>query len=149
MRIIADNIEELILKSGEFVDLMTRLDEIISNKTQGLKRQLFTGRSITMIGYGEMPWKNSISEGVWPLISMAPQKNSVSLYIAAEKEGIPLPIVYKAQLGKVSVGKNCIRIRKIENLNIDIFQNLIDDAIDWSNNQINKYGRNCAKPIEQ
>lgn len=65
MKIIAQSIEELILKSGAQKDLLAKLDEIIVNTAPQLKRQLFAGPSITMIGYGEMPWKRSSSEGIW------------------------------------------------------------------------------------
>ena len=101
-----------------------------------------------MIGYGEMPWKAETKSGIWPLISLAPQKGTTNLYIAAEKDETPLPVYYGKKLGKVSLGKNCIRIKKVENLDLKIFEALINDSITWMENNENNYGRDCARPVK-
>lgn len=146
MKIEATNIEQLIERSGDQRETMLFLDDFIRKFAPNLERKLFTGPSITMIGYGEMPWKNGSGSGVWPLISMAPQKGSTNLYVAADKEGLPLPQFYGKKLGKVSLGKNCIRIRNTASLDLDCLQLLILDALHWLTNQKNNYGRNCAQP---
>ncbi len=148
MKIEANSIDELIKKSGNQQETLVFVDEFIQKVAPKLTRKLFKGPSITMIGYGEMPWKGKTKSGVWPLISVAPQKGTTNLYIAADKAEQPLPLYYGKKLGKVSIGKNCIRVKKIETLNLSEFENLIQDAMAWMELNINKYGRDCAKPID-
>lgn len=125
---------------------MRALDHLIMATAPDLKRQLFTGSSITMLGYGEMTWKSKSASGVWPLIGMAPQKSYISLYVAAEKDGIPLATLYRDWLGKTSNGKNCIRFRKLAEISLDELRCAIMDAVIWSAEQKRMYGRNCAQP---
>jgi len=148
MKIEANTIEELIEKSGEQKETMIFLDALLQKLVPQLKRQLFKGSSITMIGYGEMPWETKSKSGIWPLISLAPQKGSANLYIAGNKEGTPLLALYGKQLGRVSTGKSCIRVKKTENLNIGAFEDLVQDALDYYETKKNEYGRDCASPAK-
>ena len=84
MKVKANTIEELFSASREHESDLRELDKLIVKTAPKLKRQLFSGPSITMIGYGEMTWMNKSSSGVWPLISVAPQKGTISIYVAAE-----------------------------------------------------------------
>ncbi len=68
MKVQAHTIEELFTSSGEQEADMRTLDKRIVKTAPDLKRQLFSGPSITMIGYGEMTWMNKSSSGVRPLI---------------------------------------------------------------------------------
>lgn len=101
-----------------------------------------------MSGYGEMSWQNKSSSGVWPLIRVAPQKNNISIYVAAEKDGVPLPKIYEKRLGKVNNGKNCIRFRKLSDIDQDELKNAVCDAIVWAEVQETQYGCNCAVPAD-
>lgn len=144
MRVEASTIEELFIKSEHHEELIRLIDKIVQETAPELKRELYSEQSITMVGYGEMPWKTASGERLWPLISLAPQKNTVNLYIAAEKEGVPLPQYYKENFGKSAVGKNCIRIRSAKSLNQGILRELIRETLLWSNLKSNTYGQNCA-----
>lgn len=147
MKIDANTIEEFFSLSGEQESDMRALDQLIVETAPGLKRRLFSGPSITMLGYGEMTWMNKSSSGIWPLISLAPQKGNISVYVAAEKDGIPLAQIYDKRLGKVNNGKNCIRFRRLADIDVEEFRNAILDAIEWSRVQERMYGRNCAQPV--
>lgn len=149
MKVQANTIEELFSASNEQEADMRALDKLIVNIAPKLKRQLFSGSSITMIGYGEMTWMNKSSSGVWPLISVAPQKGTISIYIAAEKDGVPLATIYKKRLGKTNNGKNCIRFKRLADVSMDELHNVILDAIEWSKTQETIYGRNCAQPVHE
>ena len=149
MKVHANSIEELFTAAGEQEADMRSLDKLITQTAPNLKRQLFSGPSITMIGYGEMTWMNKSSSGVWPLISVAPQKGSISIYVAAEKDGVPLATIYKKRLGKTNNGKNCIRFKRLVDLSMDELRNAILDAMEWSKVQETIYGRNCAAPVEE
>ena len=119
MKVHANTIEELFAASGEQEADIRALDKLIVKTAPKLKRQLFSGSSITMIGYGEMTWMNKSSSGVWPLISVAPQKGNISIYVAAEKDGVPLATIYKKRLGKTNNGKNCIRFKRLADVSMD------------------------------
>lgn len=72
-----------------------------------------------MLGYGSFPYKNYKSEVVqWPIIALANQKNYVSLYVCATSKGKYIAEEHQKELGKVSVGKSCIRFKKLEDLNL-------------------------------
>ena len=149
MKIQANTIEELFTASDEQEADMRALDKLIVKTAPKLKRQLFSGPSITMIGYGEMTWMNKSSSGIWPLISVAPQKGNISIYVAAEKGGVPLATIYKKRLGKTNNGKNCIRFKRLADVSMNELRNAILDAIEWSKVQETIYGRNCAQPVHE
>ncbi len=79
-----------------------------------------------MPGYGSFKYKNYKKEIIdWPTVSLASQKNYMSLYICAiDKDGY-IAEKYKKALGKVSVGKSCIRFKKIEDLNLETLKKVI------------------------
>lgn len=131
MKISAESIEELFAKSGELEPLFRDIDKIITDTVPELGRQLFISPSITMIAYGIMPYKTTKTDGEWPVISLAPQKGSVNLYIMGLTCGSPIAEVYKEKLGKVSAGKSCIRIKKLEGINLDEMKNMLMDAKQW------------------
>ena len=149
MKVQVNTIEELFTASGEQEADLRQLDKLIVKTGPKLKRQLFSGASITMIGYGEMTWMNKSSSGVWPLIGVAPQRGSISIYVAAEKNGTPLATIYKKRLGKTNNGKNCIRFQRLADVSMDELRNAIMDAIEWSKVQETIYGRNCAQPVHE
>ena len=86
------------------------LHKAICKVVPALKPQIAYG----MIGYGSDK----------PAIALASQKQHISLYICsgslAEKN--------KARLGKVSVGKSCIRFKRLEDLNLPVALELVRRA---------------------
>lgn len=79
-----------------------------------------------MIGYGVKPYETpSGCKGVWPVIALASQKRYMSLYVCACGPDGYLPETVKEKLGKVSVGKSCIRFTKLENLNVGVAMELV------------------------
>ena len=79
-----------------------------------------------MLGYGSFPWRNSKKEMIeWPVIGLASQKQYISLYICSVMDGKYLAEVHKDELGNVSVGKSCIRFKKIDDLDLAALKKLI------------------------
>ncbi len=144
MKLEASTIEELFTRSEKHEELIRLIDKIIGETAPDLKRELYSAPSITMVGYGEMPLNTATAEEVWPLISLAPQKHTVNLYIAAEKDGVPLPQYFIESFGKSAVGKSCIRIRSLKTLNQEVLRELIRETMLWANLKSNTYGRNSA-----
>jgi Domain of unknown function (DU1801) len=82
-----------------------------------------------MLGYGSFPWRNAKKELMeWPTISLANQKNYISLYICSIEDGKYLAENHKAELGKVEVGKSCIRIKKLADLNLPALKKVLQLA---------------------
>lgn len=146
MKLEASTIEEFFTRSEKHEELIRLIDKIISETAPHLKRELYSAPSITMIGYSEISLKTASAEGVWPLISLAPQKQTVNLYIAAKKDGVPLPQYFIESFGKSAVGKSCVRIRSLKTLKQDILRELIRETLLWSDLKSNTYGQNCALP---
>lgn len=58
------------------------------------------------------------------LFAVASQKHFMALYVSDHE----IVAKYKSELGKVSLGKSCIRFKKLENLNMDIVELVIKEA---------------------
>lgn len=82
-----------------------------------------------MLGYGSFPYKNYKGELIqWPTVALANQKNYISVYVCAVDGGVYVAEKNKARLGKVSVGKSCIRFTKLANVNLDVLKEVIKQA---------------------
>ena len=79
-----------------------------------------------MLGYGSFKYKNYKKEVIdWPIISLASQKNYISLYVCCVADGEYIAEKYKEKLGKVSVGKSCIRFKKLEDIQLKAIDELL------------------------
>ncbi len=89
-------------------DLMLFLHSYIQKAVPKLKPHF----AYNMLGYGSFPYLNSKKEKMeWPVISLANQKNYVSIYVCAVEKGEYIAAKHKNELGKVSVGNSCIRLK--------------------------------------
>jgi len=85
--------------------------------------------SYNMLGYGSFPYKNHKKEVVdWPTVALANQKQYISLYVCSLDKGKYLAERYKDELGKVSVGKSCIRFKKIEDVHLPTLKKVLRQA---------------------
>lgn len=79
-----------------------------------------------MLGYGSFKCRNYKKEMIdWPTVSLASQKNYMSLYVCSVEGGQYIAEKYKDDLGKVSVGKSCIRFKKLEDLNLTTLEKIL------------------------
>ena len=79
-----------------------------------------------MPGYGSFKYKSYKKEMLdWPVISLASQKNYISLYVCAVDHGEYIAEKHKKELEKVSVGRSCIRFKKVEDLNLKTLEKVI------------------------
>jgi uncharacterized protein YdhG (YjbR/CyaY superfamily) len=82
-----------------------------------------------MLGYGAFPYQNYKKELIeWPVISLANQKNYVSVYVCSIHDGKYLAEMYAKELGKVSVGKSCIRFKRLEDIHLPTLKKVIQLA---------------------
>lgn len=108
-------------------EIITTLHKLIQETVPSLKPHF----AYNMLGYGSFPYKNYKKEDItWPVISLANQKNYVSLYVCAVKDGKYIAETNQDRLGKVSVGKSCIRFKKLEDVNLDVLKEVLKMAED-------------------
>lgn len=127
MKIIAETYEEFFENSGAHRESVMALDEFIRTTVPELERKLYSSNTITTIGYGEIPYKKGTGDAndMGPILAIAPQKNNISFYVMAWKDGVSLPERYVGKLGKTSHGKCCIRFRKYSSLDLEELKNLL------------------------
>jgi Domain of unknown function (DU1801) len=73
-----------------------------------------------MIGYGSFYYLDSKKQKKdWPIISLANQKNYITIYVCALVADKAAAEKYKKELGKLTKGISCIRFKKIEEINLE------------------------------
>lgn len=82
----------------------------------------------TMIGFGKYHYKSDRSkqEGDWPLVAFSPRKAAISLYVYT---GIPEHEYLLKDLGKYTMGKACIYVKRLSDINLEVLERLMDATI--------------------
>jgi hypothetical protein len=92
----------------------------------GEKAKMF-GPSI--IGFGKYYYKyDSGHEGEAPLIGFSPRKAAISLYVysVCQNQNHLLE-----QLGKYKMGKACIYVKKLTDINLDVLKEMMQTSIEF------------------
>jgi hypothetical protein len=83
----------------------------------------------TIIGFGSYHYKyQSGHEGDAPLVGFSPRKNEISLYVFTGSEEHKYLL---NNLGKFKLGKACIYIKKLSDINIEALKSLILETISF------------------
>ena len=133
MKIEAKTREEYMSRVGEREPIIRELDALIREHAPDVPPVMLDdaeGMYGNMLAYGMMPYKNKTGSryGEWPLIMLGAQKNYVSLYVCAvDEDGKYVAEKHADQLGKVSVGKSCIRFKKLEDLDQTVVVKILKD----------------------
>lgn len=99
-----------------------QLHQLILKTVPQLKPYIISG----MIGYGSYHYKYASGrEGDWCIIALASQKNYISVYVCAIDGKEYVAESYKSKLPKSSIGKSCIRFKKIEDIDLDVLKEII------------------------
>ena len=79
-----------------------------------------------MIGYGSFYYLDSKKQKKdWPIISLANQKNYITIYVCTIIKDKVAAEKYKKDLGKLTKGITCIRFKKIEEINLDTLKTVL------------------------
>lgn len=83
----------------------------------------------TMIGFGSYHYKSerSTQEGDWFLVGFSPRKAAISLYVYS---GCAVQEKLLQDLGKFKMGKACIYIKKLSNINEAVLRKMIRSTIE-------------------
>ena len=80
----------------------------------------------SIIGFGNLHYKYpSGHEGNMQLIGIANRKQAITLYISYNLEQYP----QLSNLGKHTIGKGCLYIKKLSDINREILESLISDTM--------------------
>jgi hypothetical protein len=84
----------------------------------------------SMIGFGTYHYKSERSrqEGDWPLVAFSPRKAAISLYVFT---GLSEHEYLLKDLGKFTMGKACIYIKKLSDINLEALERLIHVTIEY------------------
>lgn len=82
----------------------------------------------SIIGFGSYHYKSEKSrqEGDWPLVGFSPRKSAISLYVYSTCAGQDELL---KELGKFKMGKACIYIKKLSDINQETLKKLIQSTI--------------------
>ena len=91
----------------------------------------------SIIGFGMYHYKSdrSSQQGDWPLVGFSPRKAAISLYVytgSAQHEHL------LNDLGKFKMGKACIYVKKLSDINQDALRKIMKPTIDFLEE---KYGK--------
>ena len=90
----------------------------------------------SIVGFGQYHYKSerSSQEGDWPLVAFSPRKASLSLYLSAG-QGLNQALLDK--LGKHKMGKGCLYINKLDDIDRPVLRQLIKESFE-SMREINR-----------
>lgn len=88
----------------------------------------------SMIGFGSYHYKSERSrqEGDWPLVGFSPRKAALSLYVYSGCAGQEDLL---KDLGKFKMGKSCIYVNKISDIDLCVLENLIQSTVSFLKSQ--------------
>jgi len=83
----------------------------------------------SIIGFGSYHYKSDRSrqEGDWPLVGFSPRKAAISLYVFS---GCPDHEHLLEGLGKYTIGKSCIYIKKLADIDLEALKRIMCATID-------------------
>ena len=132
---ISENTVDSWLESldDERADDVRALDAIIREAIPS-SRVLWVGKfwggtDQTIIGYGDLYQPRPKGEVVhWFIAGLALQKQHISIYVNAVKDGKYIGQTYGKQLGKVKLGSASIGFKKLADLDVDILRQMLEEA---------------------
>jgi hypothetical protein len=99
-----------------------RLHELIRRTAPDLDPHIASG----MLAYGNYHYRYASGrEGDWFPIGLASQKRYISLYVNAATDGQYLAETYRDRLPKADIGRSCVRIKKLADVDLEALESLI------------------------
>lgn len=82
----------------------------------------------SMIGLGQYHYKSDRSkqEGDWPILGFSPRKAAISLYVYFGGEDQDQLL---EKLGKFTMGKSCIYVKRLEDIDLEVLKELMGTTI--------------------
>lgn len=81
----------------------------------------------SIVGFGDFHYKYAGGrEGDWFYVGFSPRKQNLTMYIM---DGFNAYSEYLAKLGKFKTGKSCLYVKKLDDVNMDVLQGLIEASV--------------------
>ena len=124
----------------DFIDSFTHTEKMKQDSVELLQlMQAVSGYEPKMwgnsiIGFGKYHYKSERSQqqGDWPLIGFSPRKAAISLYVY---DGCDEQDELLKKLGKFKMGKACIYVKKLSDINKNVLTELIESTIRFLQNK--------------
>lgn len=124
---VLEFLKNFVENEQKFQDSLALLQ--IMQKVSGHAPQMW-GPSI--IGFGSYHYKYASGhEGDAPLIGFSPRKAAISLYVYAGYLGDEKQVEMLSNLGKYKMGKACIYVKKLTDINLDVLQQMMQSTISF------------------
>lgn len=99
-----------------------QLDQLIRKTVPNLKPFIISG----MIGYGSYEYKSKSGKGgEWATILLAAGKGSISVHLCVMDGDKYLAETWKDKFPKANIGKSCIRIKKLADIDLTALEEII------------------------
>jgi hypothetical protein len=102
---------------------LIKLNALIQ-KTTGLKPAMMWG----MLEYGKFHYRYATGrEGDWCSLALASQKHYIPLYVCMASKGRYIAETYKAVLPQASIGKSCVRFKRLGDIDLRTLTKLLKE----------------------
>ncbi|MEV1288721.1 DUF1801 domain-containing protein [Micromonospora sp. NPDC049679] len=81
----------------------------------------------SIVGFGSRPLRYASGRELdWPVVGFSPRKAALTLYILAGFTGYEQ---FLARLGKHSTGKSCLYIKRLDDVDLDVLEELLAASV--------------------
>ncbi len=80
----------------------------------------------TMVGFGSVPYTNSMGTNDWFVVGFSPRKAALTIYGINDGYGPPDPLL--DELGPHTEGKSCVYAKRLEDLDATVLERLVSQA---------------------
>src|SRR5579863_123900 len=134
-KVRAESLEDYFCFDPEREGALRELDAVIRGAAPALSRWFVPGTppgqpgmTMVMIGYGQYQYsvRSSPEPVTWPILGIALQKNYLSLYCSAYRDGSPFTCAYAGKLGRARVSaKGVVTFAGIEDISLQALSELV------------------------
>lgn len=117
-----------LLNDTSYKEVMNYIDNLILELYPSIERYLLLSDTLSMIGYIK-------KEDGFPVLALASQKNFVSLYVTAYKNGENIINKYRDEFNKSVMKSSCLSFKNINQINEKTLREIIIEAVELYNNK--------------
>ena len=116
---------------GDVPEPRRGLVEAVDRVIRGSAPELAVAREGRFLGYGPFHYRYpSGHEGDTFAVSMMSGAQALSVYVMGGQDGAHLVEANAERLGRVSVGKSCIRIKRLDDIDLGVLAELVRTSAD-------------------
>ena len=85
----------------------------------------------SMVGFGSVPYTNTMGTNDWFVVGFSPRKRALTIYGVTDGYAAPDPLL--DELGPHTTGKSCLYVKRLSDIDTRVLERLIRNA--WKNRQ--------------